>query len=113
MPDIQPGQIQPVALWCRFELVAGSLSDEEFCAFDFPGCKSEGAAPCPDFRKFGGSHEFGGIARMDRTCLPRKNVVFRSNQLGQPWRSTFTYRTSFYSGNVLQSRTVKRSGTCS
>jgi len=42
MPDIQPGQIQPVALWCRFELAAGSLSDERFCAFDFPGCK-----PCP------------------------------------------------------------------
>ena len=39
MPDIQPAKFQPVALWCRFELAAGALSDEEFCAFDFPGCK--------------------------------------------------------------------------
>jgi len=69
---------------------------------------SEGAAPGPDFGKFGRPHEVGGIARMvARASLP-KTSNFRSNQRGQLWRSTFTCRTSSYLRNVSLNRTVKR-----
>jgi hypothetical protein len=40
MLQIQPSQIQPVELGCRFEMMAAdAASGHEFCVFDFPGCK--------------------------------------------------------------------------
>jgi len=29
MPEIQASQVQPVKLWCRFEMAAGALSGDE------------------------------------------------------------------------------------
>ena len=39
MLQIQPSQIQPVKLRCRFEMMATDAPSHEFCVFDFPGCK--------------------------------------------------------------------------
>lgn len=40
MLQIQPSEIQPVELMCRFEMIAADApSSHEFCVFDFPGCK--------------------------------------------------------------------------
>jgi len=40
MLQIQPSQIQPVELRCRFEMMAADApSGHEFCVFDLPGCK--------------------------------------------------------------------------
>jgi hypothetical protein len=40
MPKIQISQIHPVSLMCRFEMAAADArSNQEFCLFDFPGCR--------------------------------------------------------------------------
>jgi hypothetical protein len=40
MLQIQPSQIQPVNFRCRFEMMAADApSGNDFCVFDFPGCK--------------------------------------------------------------------------
>ena len=40
MLQIQPSQIRPVKLRCRFEMMAADAPpSHEFCVFEFPGCK--------------------------------------------------------------------------
>lgn len=39
MSAIQPSQVKPAELWCRFAMTAGVLSGDGFCVFEFPGCK--------------------------------------------------------------------------
>ena len=40
MFQIQPRQVQPIKLKCRFEMTAADApSSHEFCVFDFPGCE--------------------------------------------------------------------------
>jgi hypothetical protein len=46
MLQMQPSQIQPINLRCRFEMKAADAPlSHYFCVFDFPGCKGCPKAP--------------------------------------------------------------------
>jgi len=41
MPQVQRSEVQSINFKCRFEMTAhDTLSSDEFCAFEFPGCEA-------------------------------------------------------------------------
>lgn len=84
MPQIQPSQIQPSKLRCRFEMTAAEApSSDEFCVFDFPGC--EGCPKALHTVRTAGSSEDPMKSEAWRAWVarfPPPKMVFRSNQGG-------------------------------